>query len=299
MRIVVRTERIVISRCADPDDSVYMQVIPQPGINDWLRANQVECWCESVGTFAPSQSMFVVAAFARSQVLALPQPRSEIELSDYSLERGVLESEPFGVFGHRLCVTAAPALGQVSFGLRELAFDPAPPLDAVQGVAVLASCFLLSGDAAERLELPPPTSSGFHAGKQRENADMKVWCGVGESVTSMTCSCLDALPRVRQAALRAEPFEERHPPPPAVGDEDVVAIGVLLERCGTASTVDEFEALSIQGFLHDPHIRQRPEMAVPEFARRVVADPHAVAALRARTEGGPTRLSWMSKGKGM
>ena len=62
----------------------------------------------------------------------------------------------------------------------------------VQGTAMIASCFLLSGERAERLVLPPPMSSGFHAGAQRSNGDMKVWCGVGES-TSITASDLKAL----------------------------------------------------------------------------------------------------------
>ena len=151
MRIVVQSERIVISRCADPDDSVYMQVMAQPGINDWLAANQMECWCQSCGTFPAQQSMLVIAAFAPAQVRALPQPRSEVELSDHSRERGVLESDVINVFGVQLRVTAAPAMGQVSFGLREVALDPAPPLDAVKGVAIITSCFLLTGPTADRL----------------------------------------------------------------------------------------------------------------------------------------------------
>ena len=299
MQIVVQSERIVITRCADPDDSIFMQVMAQPGINDWLAANQVECWCKSVGSFAPSETVFIVAAFAPSQARALPQPRSEVELSDHTRERGVLESEPIHAFGLRLCVTAAPALGQLSFGLRELALDPAPPLDAVRGTAVIASFFLLAGDAAETLTLPPPMSHGLHAGKQRENADMKVWCGVGESVTNITGSGLDALPRVPQAALLVAPYEACGVPPVAAGGDDVVAIGMLLERCSSTSNVDEFEALSIQAFLHGPHMRQAPEAAVPDFARRLIAEPHAVAAAQARTGGGGIRVSWMSKGKGM
>ena len=299
MRIVVQTDRIVITRCADPDDSVYMQVMAQPAIGDWIQANQMECWCESAGTFSPSQSIFVVATFTASQIEALPQPRSEIELSDHSRERGVLESEPINAFGHRLLVTASPALGQVSFGLRELARDPAPPLDAVQGTAMIASCFLLSGERAERLVLPPPMSSGFHAGAQRSNGDMKVWCGVGESVTSITASDLKALPRVSQAALRASPVgPQAGPPPPSVSNEDVIAIGMLLESCGTTSNVDEFEAMSIQAFLHEPHTRQQPEAAVPPFARRLVVDPNAVASVQARSDSA-TLVSWMAKGKGM
>jgi hypothetical protein len=253
-----------------------------------------------VGTFAPSQTIFVVAAFSRAQIEALPQPRSEIELSDHTRERAVLESDPINAFGLRLCVTAAPAMGQISFGLRELAFDPAPPLDAVVGTAVIASCFILSGGAADALVVPPPMSHGFHAGKLRENAMMKVWCGIGECATSITASALEALPTVSHQALRAAaPFEARQPaPPPAIGDDDVVAIGMLLEHCGASTNVDEFEALSIQAFLHDPHVRQQPEMAVPAFAKRLAADPNAVAAAVARSDSKP-RLSWMAKGKGM
>ena len=298
MRVVVQTDNIVITRCADPDDSVFMQVMAQPGINDWLQTNQVECWCESVGTFAPSQTVFAVAAFSRAQVEAIPQPRSEIELSDHTRERAMLESEPISAFGVRLCVTAAPAMGQVSFGLRELALDPAPPLDAVRGVAVLASVFLLNGDAAARLALPPPMSHGHFAGMQRENAYMKVWCGVGESVTSIACSDVRALPTVSQAALREAGLAPPQPPAAIVGSDDVVAVGVLFECCGATATKDDFEALSIQAFLHDPHTRQHPERAVPDFARRMAADELSVATARVRSDSKP-RVSWMAKGKGM
>ena len=298
MRIVVQSERIVISRCADPDDSVYMQVMAQPGINDWLAANQMECWCQSCGTFPAQQSMLVIAAFAPAQVRALPQPRSEVELSDHSRERGVLESDVINVFGVQLRVTAAPAMGQVSFGLREVALDPAPPLDAVKGVAIITSCFLLTGPTADRLALPPPMSHGVFAGDERENADMKVWCGIGESVSSICCSNLDALPCVSQAALHADRFGARGGAPPAsAGADDVVAIAMLFERCGSTSDVEEFEALSIQAFLHGPHTRQQPEMAVPPFARRLVGDLQAVASLQARAER--RHFSWMAKGKGM
>ena len=298
--VVVRSSRVVITRCADADGSVYMQTMAQPGINGWLEANQVECWCQSAGTFAPPLTMFVVAAFSRAQIEALPQPRSDIELSDHTRERGVLESEPISAFGLRLCVTAAPAVGQLSFGLRELVSDPAPPLDAAQGVAVITSCFLLTGEAADTLVLPPSMSHGFHKGTQRENAMMKVWCGVGESATSNSASAIDALPTVSQAALRAAVprLEVAQPPPVAVGNDDVVAIGMLFERCGASSTVEEFEALSIQAFLHTPHAQQMPEMAVPAFARRLTADPKGVATAAARSDG-MTRFSWMAKGKGM
>jgi hypothetical protein len=300
VRIVVQTPRIVVSRCADPDDSVFMQVMPGPGINEWLAANQVECWCQSVGTFGTSETVFAVAAFSSSQILALPQPRTELELSDHTRERGVLESEPIAAFGLRLCVTAAPALGQVSIGLRELpSSDPAPPLDTVKGTAILSSCFVLCGGDATRLILPPPTSHGFHAGKVRENADMKVWCGVGESITTFACSALDAFPRVPQAALRADPFEARGAPPDGVGDGDVIAIGMVLERCGSTTSAAEFEALSIQAFLHGPHARQQPEAAIPTFARRVAADPHAVSSMLERTDADRVRVMWMAQGRGM
>ena len=297
MRVVVQTDRIVITRCADPDDSIFMQTQALPGINEWLAAQQMECYCESVGTFAPSQSMFVVAAFAPSQIHALPQPRSEIELSDHTRERGTLESEPFNLFGIRLCVTAAPAMGQVSFGLREVASDPRPPLDAVNGVALIASFYLLSGESG-RLVLPPPMSNGFHAGKERENMHMKVWCGVGESDTSVCCSDLNALPLVSQSQLLAAPFEAARPPPARLGDEDLVAVGVLVEQCGTTSTAEEFEALSIQAFLHGPHLRQQPQMAVPAYARSLAAETNGIASVLARTTS-TARLEFMEKGRGM
>lgn len=310
MRTVVQSQNIMITRCADPDDSVYMQVMAQPAIHEFIQQNQMECWCQSVGTFAPSESMFAVATFTRAQVEALPQPKTELELSDHSRERGVLESEPIRAFGGlRLCITAAPAMGQLAFGLRELAYDPAPPLDAVKGVALIASIFLLTGDDAGSLLLPPPMSHGHFSGVQRENASMKVWCGIGESESSIVCSSLEALPTVSRAALREACLLAHHPlhhPPrtAAAGSnddeaaDDVIAVGVLLERCGATSTVDDFEALSIQAFLHGPHTRQQPEAAVPEFCRSIAAAPHAVAALRARSDS-EARLSWMAKGKGM
>ena len=73
---------------------------------------------------------------------------------------------------------------------------------------------------------------------------------------------------------------------------------MLLESCGTTSNVDEFEAMSIQAFLHEPHTRQQPEAAVPPFARRLVVDPNAVASVQARSDSA-TLVSWMAKGKGM
>ena len=311
MRVVVQSERIVITRCADPDDSVYMQVMPQPGINDWLEANQVECWCQSVGTFGPPETVFVVAAFSKAQAKALPQPRDEIELSDHTLERAVLESEPFNAFGVRFRVTAAPAIDQVSFGLREERHEPAPALDAVKGTAILASCFVLragGGEAAatvERLALPPPMSNGVFKGVQRENATMKVWCGIGESDTSISCSELDALPTVPRAALSTPPFEplQRAASTAAASadadGQDVVAIGMLLERCGATSNKEEFEVFSINAFLHGPHVRQQPEMAVPDFCKRCADDPKALATVRARTSETGVRVSWMEKGRGM
>ena len=134
---------------------------------------------------------------------------------------------------------------------------------------------------------------------------MKVWCGIGESESSIVCSSLEALPTVSRAALREASLLADHPPPPAVAGssdddaaDDVIAVGVLLECCGATSTVDDFEALSIQAFLHGPHTRQQPEAAVPEFCRTIAAEPHTVAALRARSES-EVCLSWMAKGKGM
>lgn len=298
VRIVVNTPRITITRCADPDDSIYTQTMPGDAINDWLRAHRLGCWCSAVGTWTPSETIFAVAAFTRSQVCALPQPRTEVELSDHTRERGVLESEVIDAFGLRLRVTAAPALGQVSFGLREVAMDPAPPLDTVQGIAVLSTCFVLSGDMAERLELPPPA---VHARGERAHAEMKVFCGVGEWLSTISCSDLNSLPRVSQAALNAAPFDARQPSPPEVGEEDLVAIGMFLERCGDAASKDAFEALSIQALVHDAHARQQPEATVPEFARRLAADPRAVASAHARTEHADRgiRVLWMAKGKGM
>ena len=203
-QFVVNTDRIIVKRSADPDGSVYSQVSMQPGINDFIAREQMECWCESLGSFADSQTAFVVVAFALSQLRELPQPTTEEELQDHTRERGTLESDPIRLFGLRLCVTAAPAMGQVSFGLREIAVDPAPPLDATRGTAILTSCFVLK--SADNLVLPPPMSNGVHANQVRGNSTMKVWCGVGEVVSTICCSDINALPTVKPAILAAPPF---------------------------------------------------------------------------------------------
>ena len=87
-QFVVNTDRIIVKRSADPDGSVYSQVSMQPGINDFIAREQMECWCESLGSFADSQTAFVVVAFALSQLRELPQPTTEEELQDHTRERG-------------------------------------------------------------------------------------------------------------------------------------------------------------------------------------------------------------------
>ena len=212
MRVLVQTDRIIITRCADPDDSVYMQIGPQPGINAWLQANQVQCWCGDVGTCeSPEDAMFVVTAFAPSQLRKLRQPRTELELSDCTRERGSLESSPISAFGLRLRVTATPMIGQVSIGLKEVAPDPAAPLTAIAGTAVRATVFFVAGEAADRLALPPPMSTGTYAGEPRANAGMKVWCGVGES-DDIVCADLASMPRVPLEALLSSPYVAQQSP---------------------------------------------------------------------------------------
>ena len=140
--------------------------------------------------------MFVVTAFAPSQLRKLKQPRTELELSDCTRERGSLESSPISAFGLRLRVTATPMIGQVSIGLKEVAPDPAAPLTAIAGTAVRATVFFVAGEAADRLALPPPMSTGTYAGEPRANAGMKVWCGVGES-HDIVCAEFASMPRCR------------------------------------------------------------------------------------------------------
>lgn len=212
MRVLVQTDRIIITRCADPDDSVYMQIGPQAGMNAWLQANQVQCWCGDVGTCeSPEDAMFVVTAFAPSQLRKLKQPRTELELSDCTRERGSLESSPISAFGLRLRVTATPMIGQVSIGLKEVAPDPAAPLTAIAGTAVRATVFFVAGEAADRLALPPPMSTGTYAGEPRANAGMKVWCGVGES-HDIVCAEFASMPRVPLEALLSSPYVAQQPP---------------------------------------------------------------------------------------
>ena len=328
MRVLVQTDRIIITRCADPDDSVYMQIGPQPGMNAWLQANQVQCWCGDVGTCeSPEDAMFVVTAFAPSQLRKLKQPRTELELSDCTRERGSLESSPISAFGLRLRVTATPMIGQVSIGLKEVAPDPAAPLTAIAGTAVRATVFLVAGEAADRLALPPPMSTGTYAGEPRANAGMKVWCGVGES-HDIVCAEFASMPRVPLEALLSSPYVAQQPPlhlraaaaaaaPPPHGEalvssrgeasassqsassqsaasvaEPLVAIGVLLERAGTSANTDEFEAHSIRAYLHRQHAARCPEAAVPPFARSLVNDPRAIVAMQA-VAGGSIRVAWM------
>ena len=333
MRVLVQTDRIIITRCADPDDSVYMQIGPQPGMNAWLQANQVQCWCGDVGTCeSPEDAMFVVTAFAPSQLRKLKQPRTELELSDCTRERGSLESSPISAFGLRLRVTATPMIGQVSIGLKEVAPDPAAPLTAIAGTAVRATVFFVAGEDADRLALPPPMSTGTYAGEPRANAGMKVWCGVGES-HDIVCAEFASMPRVPLEALLSSPYVAQQPPlhlrgaaaaaaPPPHGEasassqgeasassqsassqsassqsaasvaEPLVAIGVLLERAGTSANTDEFEAHSIRAYLHRQHAARCPEAAVPPFARSLVNDPRAIVAMQA-VAGGSIRVAWM------
>ena len=307
-QFVVNTDRIIVKRSADPDGSVYSQVSMQPGINDFIAREQMECWCESLGSFADSQTAFVVVAFALSQLRELPQPTTEEELQDHTRERGTLESDPIRLFGLRLCVTAAPAMGQVSFGLREVAVDPAPPLDATRGTAMLTSCFVLK--SADNLMLPPPMSNGVHANQVRGNSTMKVWCGVGEVVSTICCSDINALPTVKPAILAAPPFgPPKRAPPAAVMAEEltslpgtsggVVAIGLFLEQCGTTSTRDEFEAMSIQAVLHVAHEKQTPKAAVPPFCKWVVDEDKSVGIVQERAGGEAISVYWMETGRGM
>jgi hypothetical protein len=155
--------------------------------------------------------MFVVTAFAPSQLRKLKQPRTELELSDCTRERGSLESSPISAFGLRLRVTATPMIGQVSIGLKEVAPDPAAPLTAIAGTAVRATVFFVAGEAADRLALPPPMSTGTYAGEPRANAGMKVWCGVGES-DDIVCADLASMPRVPLEALLSSPYVAQQPP---------------------------------------------------------------------------------------
>jgi len=326
MRVLVQTDRVVITRCADPDDSVFMQVAAQEGINGWLVANNVKCWCTDVGTCGPADAVFVVAAFAPSQLHALKQPRTELELSDYTRERGHLASPPITAFGLRLRITAEPVLGQLSVGLKEVPPDPAAPLACVHGTTVRSTCFFLSsspsssgskgGDgstggggsqegaggsdvstAVDRLVLPPPMSTGTFAGQPRSNCEMKVWCGVGESVSSIVCTDAAALPHVPVTALQAAPYKAATAPT-AITDSapGVVAIGMLLERGSQTSDVAEFEYQTIRAFLHSSHAEQQPEASVPGFARALVQEANAVARMQEFVGGGSLRVEWMSPG---
>lgn len=292
MRTLVQTDRLIVSRCADPDDQVFTQTALQPGANAWLAANQVSCWCSAVGSCTLPDAVFVVAAFAPSQLHALRQPRTELELSDYSVERGTLESAPMAAFGLRLRVTATPMVGQLSIGLREVTADPPAPLTAVDGTVVRASCFLLSGMAAERLLLPPPMSTGTYRGQPRCNAETKVWCGVGESDTLVVCAA-DNLPRVPPTALLVPPFDAPATAPEAVSSAaSVVAVGLLLERCGSTASVDDFEHQTIRALLHRQHAEQDPAAAVPPYARALADNKNALSAALALC-GNRARVAWM------
>ena len=130
------------------------------------------------------------------------------------------------------------ALGQVSFGLRELARDPAPPLDAVQGTAMIASCFLLSENA------PSASCCHHHSSSLR-------WCAAFERRRRFgrrwrECNKHHGFrpqgPPTRVTAARASPVGPQAGRRRHRSARRRIAIGMLLESCGTTSNVDEFEA---------------------------------------------------------
>jgi len=300
MRVVVHTPRIYVTRCSDPDDTVCKQVMPEAGINDWLQANG-GCFCKDVGKRALStDAQVVVSAFRLSQLERLAQPVSEIQMSDTARERGSLESSTFSAFGTRLQVVVSPAMGSLSVSLKEIPPDPAMPLDSVRGIQLRCCLFYLEGSdpgVEERglplgLALPPQMARGRNAGTLMSNCELHTWCGVGESAC-LSISSITKLPRFPAEELAKDPFN--CPPESEARGQDAAAVVVLFEKVCADTGPDEFEAGEIRNFLHHSHSQRKPETGVPRFARELVKDWRALAALSGYDSNGlqPMHVLWM------
>jgi hypothetical protein len=293
MRVVFRSARMFLSRCADPDGSVYSQTMPQAGFRQWVEAAHPACWCHEWGKCANTvDASFIVMAFAPSALEELPQPRSRIHAADRTRERGQLRSSSLSLFGVSLRLVAAPMMGTLDVSLEEVVRGPAAPLDAVTGISLRTGCFFLTGSDASGLALPPPMASGPNAGKQRANCAMHTWCGIGER-SVLAVSEFGRVPRVPIGALLAEGGRYRAAvaPPDLLRSNEVVAVAVLIERVGSTANVEELEEAIVTARLHDMHASA--DAAVPAFARSVALSSLAGPSTQQAGEAGCIRVEWM------
>jgi hypothetical protein len=154
MRIVLHTDRILVSRCRDPDGSACMQTRFEGGINRWLEEHQLGCSCGDAGTCVGTSSAQVhVVAFSPSALDALVKPLSEMDFV-YRFEKkkgnnvakfGCLEAHVLP-FGMKFKLLVSDVLGELSVCLQEA--ESEAPLDSIAGTAVRVSFFFLAGATA-------------------------------------------------------------------------------------------------------------------------------------------------------
>jgi len=98
MKIIVNNERVVISRCKDPDGFVYSQFMPGPQYGDFIQATKPPCWCAGVGE---EPSLLVAFAFDPKELAK--GPTDDIQAAKQQgkkpKEGGYLASQFLSAFG--------------------------------------------------------------------------------------------------------------------------------------------------------------------------------------------------------
>lgn len=271
MRIVLHTDRILVSRCRDPDGSACMQTRFEGGINRWLEEHQLGCSCGDAGSCVGTSSAQVhVVAFSPSALDALVKPLSEMDFVDRFEKKKGNNVAKFGCleahvlpFGMKFKLLVSDVLGGLSVCLQEA--ESEAPLDSIAGTAVRVSFFFLAGATASRLELPPAVPGR----PARGNYHSKVWCGTGEK-PCLGFYPLAAIPRIPVGALASEGYFTKGKRPTSM-DNDVIAIALLFENGGIVTNKAIFEEKCISNFLHGQHARQEPAAAIPSFSRLAAA----------------------------
>jgi hypothetical protein len=291
LKVIVNNDRLVISRCKDPDGFIYSQFMPKDAYGDYINATKPECWCAGVGQ---DPSALVVFPFDLADLK--PGPSSEVSAAKLKAKHtgGYLQSQYLSAFGTNFQIHVSEMLGNLSVCLSEEP-DTSVPFDTHAGITVKSSYFFLSGKDAMSLQLPPPSKGEFRrAGETTCNSHLNVWSRVG-SKASLGLHEIKAIPRVPGAALKTNDFV--YPAGGmAVPSGDCVAIALLVEKMSDVSTIAEFETASIACQLHDYHSKSRPDEEIPEFCkdccRKGLKDlnmnhPVNLVALLPKEEGAP------------
>jgi len=259
MALVVRSPRITITRCRDPDGSVYTQ----RKVGD-LRGMDSACWCTDVGT--SPESMVAVFAFDPSHLDHVPKPADEFEMNSHKKQWEELPSEVISAFGVQLSIRVCDRLGALGLMFAEKPSDPPAPLSSAHGTDLRVTHFFLEGADARGLALPPPMPRGRFANKNPPNSAMAIFCGVGDCMAACAGSLSD-LPRVTMGALRAAPFAPSSNASAGADDTTpMIAIALLVEKCNSVETPEQFEHAVTRGLLHGMHAEQKPEQAVSPYA---------------------------------